>query len=179
MRGWGLALGRRLDVPDGFTILVRLTRLASRTSRHRSAGSRPPARPRLQNLSKNRVESRRRQWTPVDRHYAKNPWDLRTLATKRRAASPTYECQLARVRIPAPEPIQRAIGGQSFSTTSRSPRAALAHALAASVATALDVGDTRAARIAIDALNALVDATPSNIAVVHLEDGRVKRGPTR
>jgi hypothetical protein len=47
------------------------------------------------------------------------------------------------------------------------------------VATALDVGDTRAARIAIDALNALVDATPSNIAVVHLEDGRVKRGPTR
>jgi hypothetical protein len=47
------------------------------------------------------------------------------------------------------------------------------------VASALDVGDTRAARIALDALNALVDATPSTIAVVHLEDERVKRGTTR
>jgi hypothetical protein len=84
------------------------------------------------------------------------------------------------VRIPAPEPIQRAIGGQSFSSMSpTSPRATLVHALTASVASSLDVGDTKSARIALDALNALVNAASPTTAAIDLADERSKREPTK
>jgi hypothetical protein len=81
------------------------------------------------------------------------------------------------VRIPAPEPS----GGQSAGNEAptapapTSPRATLVRALLRSVDEALGAGDTKAARVALDALNALVEPEPSGAGVVHLSDERAKR----
>ncbi len=83
------------------------------------------------------------------------------------------------VRIPTPEPVQRAIDGQSIQPA-RTPRSTLVRALLATVGDALDVSETKAARVALDALNALIDDDASaGAGVVHLADERAKRRPPK
>ena len=83
------------------------------------------------------------------------------------------------VRIPAPELFSgQSAGNEPLAPTAPpSPRATLVRALLRSVDEALGTGDTKAARVALDALNALVEPEPSSGAgVVHLSDQRAKRG---